>query len=80
MIYRQRNQIVHKASYDNSLLDYYISKLQFVVMVFLRDLIVNLPKEKSLNNFILNQYIKSEKIRSMIKNNAINSPEELLNK
>ena len=80
MIYRQRNQIVHKASYDNSLLDYYISKLQFVVMVFLRDLIVNLPKEKSLNNFILNQYMKSEKIRSMIKNNAINSPEELLNK
>ena len=80
MIYRQRNQIVHKASYDNSLLDYYISKLQFVVMVFLRDLIVNLPKEKSLNNFILNQYMKSEKIRSIIKNNAVNSPEELLNK
>lgn len=49
-------------------------------MVFLRDLIVNLPKDKSLNNFILNHYIKSEKIRSIIKNNAINSPEELLNK
>lgn len=80
MIYRQRNQIVHKASYDNSLLDYYISKLQFVVMVFLRDLIVNLPKEKSINNFILNQYIKTEKIRSMIKNNSVNRPEELLNK
>lgn len=77
----QLQQIFHIiSSYDNSLLGYYISKLQFVVMVFLRDLIVNLPKDKSLNNFILNHYIKSEKIRSIIKNNAINSPEELLNK
>ena len=78
MIYRQRNQIVHKASYDNTLLNYYISKLQFVATVFLRDLLVNIPKDRSIDNFILNQYIKVEKIRNIIKNNSENSPEELL--
>ena len=80
MIYRQRNQIVHKASYDTTLLNYYISKLQFVTTVFLRDLIANMPNEKSINNFILNQYIKVEKIRNIIKNNSVASPEEILNK
>lgn len=80
MIYRQRNQIVHKASYDTTLLNFYISKLQFVTTVFLRDLIANMPNEKSINNFILNQYIKVEKIRNIIKNNSVASPEEILNK
>lgn len=80
MIYRQRNQIVHKASYDNTLLNYYISKLQFVATVFLKDLIANIPEEKSINNFILNQFIKVEKIRNIIKNNSLITPKEILDK
>ena len=60
MIYRQRNQIVHNATFDETLIEFNIAQIQSIVTMVLYDLINGLKSEPSLKNVILDSYIKAE--------------------
>lgn len=60
MIYRQRNQIVHNATFDKTLMEFNIAQIKSIVTMVLFDLLNGLKNEPSLKNVILDSYIKAE--------------------
>lgn len=60
MIYRQRNQIVHNARYDKTLIEYNIAQIKSIVTMVLVDLLKSLEKGTSLKDVIMDYYIKYE--------------------
>lgn len=60
MIYRQRNQIVHNARYDKTLIEYNIAQIKSIVTIVLVDLLNALEHSNSLKDVIMNFYIKYE--------------------
>ena len=60
MIYRQRNQIVHNATYDKTLIEFNIAQIKSIVLMVLYDLLNGLKKEESLEKIIMDYYIQAE--------------------
>jgi hypothetical protein len=60
MIYRFRNLIVHNAHFDNTLLKYYVWKINQFSNNFLKSIIKNLDKEKTLEDIIFSIQTKKE--------------------
>ena len=69
MLYRQRNQIVHNAIYEKTLVEFNITQIKSIVVAVLFDFIEGLKKEKSINAFLMNMYVNSEKNLHLIKQN-----------
>ena len=60
MIYRQRNQIVHNAKYDNTLIEYNIAQVQSITTIVLSVLVNEINEHCSIKDVALDFYIKSE--------------------
>ena len=60
MIYRQRNQIVHNATYDKTLIEFNIAQIQSIVTMVIYDILHGLKNEPSLSNVIIDIYVKTE--------------------
>lgn len=60
MIYRQRNQIVHNAKYDNTLIEYNIAQVQSITTIVLSVLLNEINEYCSIKDVALDFYIKSE--------------------
>lgn len=60
MIYRQRNQIVHNATYDKTLIEFNIAQIQSIVTMVIYDILHGLKNEPSLSNVIMDIYVKTE--------------------
>ena len=60
LIYRQRNQIVHNATYDETMIDFNIAQIKSITTIVLYDLFNALKVNKSLEKAILDKYIQSE--------------------
>lgn len=60
MIYRQRNQIVHNAKYDNTLIEYIIAQAQSVTTIVLSVLVNEINEHTSIKDVALDFYIRSE--------------------
>ena len=60
MIYRQRNQIVHNAKYDNTLIEYNIAQAQSITTIVLSVLVNEINEHFSIKDVALDFYIKSE--------------------
>ena len=73
MLYRQRNQIVHNASYDKNLMEFYIAQIKSITTIVLCTIVYSLKNAKSLEKVLLNLYIDSEKnIYSLLKDKDFN--------
>lgn len=70
MLYRQRNQIVHNAIYDKTLVEFNIIQIKSIVMAVLFDFIEGVKNEKSINNFLMNMYVNSEKYLHLMKHDG----------
>ena len=60
MIYRQRNQIVHNAKYDNTLIEYNIAQAQSITTIVLFVLVNEINEHSSIKDVALDFYIRSE--------------------
>ena len=60
MIYRQRNQIVHNAKYDNTLIEYNIAQAQSITTIVLSVLVKEINEHSSIKDVALDFYIRSE--------------------
>ncbi len=60
MIYRQRNQIVHNASFDEILIDFHINQLQSITTIIFYDLFKIMKTGKNLEQSVLDIYLNSE--------------------
>ena len=60
MIYRQRNQIVHNAKYDNTLIEYNIAQAQSITTIVLFVLVNEINEHSSIKDVTLDFYIRSE--------------------
>ena len=60
MIYRQRNQIVHNAKYDNTLIEYNIAQAQSITTIVLSVLVNEINEHSSIKDVALDFYIRSE--------------------
>ncbi|MBQ3023868.1 MAG: hypothetical protein IJD23_00995 [Spirochaetaceae bacterium] len=60
MIYRQRNQIVHNAKYDNTLIEYNIAQAQSITTIVLSVLVNEINENSSIKDVALDFYIRSE--------------------
>ena len=60
MIYRQRNQIVHNAKYDNTLIEYNIAQAQSITTIVLSILVNEINEHSSIKDVALDFYIRSE--------------------
>lgn len=60
MIYRQRNQIVHNAKYDNTLIEYNIAQAQSITTIVLSALVNEINEHSSIKDVALDFYIRSE--------------------
>ena len=60
MIYRQRNQIVHNAKYDNTLIEYNIAQAQSITTMVLSVLVNEINEHSSIKDVALDFYIRSE--------------------
>ncbi len=60
MIYRQRNQIVHNAKYDNTLIEYNIAQVQSITTIVLSVLVNEINEHSSIKDVALDFYIRSE--------------------
>ena len=68
LIYRQRNQIVHNATYDETMIEFNISQIKSIATIVLYDLFNALKVKKSLEKAILDIYIQSEQDLFLAKN------------
>lgn len=68
LIYRQRNQIVHNATYDETMIEFNISQIKSITTIVLYDLFNALKVKKSLEKAILDIYIQSEQDLFLAKN------------
>lgn len=60
MIYRQRNQIVHNASFDEILIDFHINQLKSITTIIFYDLFKIMKSGKNLEQSVLDIYLNSE--------------------
>lgn len=60
MIYRQRNQIVHNASFDEIFIDFHINQLKSIVTIIFYDLFKIMNTGKNLEKSVLDIYLHSE--------------------
>lgn len=60
MIYRQRNQIVHNAKYDNTLIEYNIAQAQSITTIVLSVLVNEINEHSSIKDVALDFYIRLE--------------------
>lgn len=60
MIYRQRNQIVHNATYDETMIKFNIAQIKSITTIVIYDLFKGLKEKKSLDKAILDIYIQAE--------------------
>ena len=72
MIYRFRNLIVHNAYFDNTLLPYFVWKIQGLTGDLIRKIISNYSFDKDLSEILIGFYLKKEKFLSDFDNGKVN--------
>ena len=73
MIYRQRNQIVHNATFDKTLMEFNIAQIKSIVTMVLFGLLNGLKNEPSLKNVILDSLYQSRTEQDLYLANSENN-------
>lgn len=77
MIYRFRNLIVHSATFDKTLLPYYVWKARTFSRSLVKQILWNFEGELDIEEIFTKMYLKKEKYFERLKNEMIVFPEDL---